>query len=71
MTWNTDHNVLDPNLTAVALRGRALPADHYVQVRAWERRRAIRRVVGAWIEAAVLAGALAGAALLVYAWGWR
>jgi hypothetical protein len=57
--WDTRSNQLDANLTAIALRARAHPEAHYVQVRAWERDRRRRRTI---------ADALLGAALMLATW---
>lgn len=65
--WNTAAQTLDPNLTAIALRGRAHPEAHYVQVRAWEARRRRQRWLANLGSGLVLAGALAGAVVLLAA----
>jgi hypothetical protein len=64
--------VLDPGLTALALRGRQEPEGHWLRVRAWERRRAWARVWWDAVLGVVVLGAAVGAwALALYLIGWR
>lgn len=66
--WDTSRLTLDPNLTAIALRGRAHPDQHWVQVRAWEARRRRRRVLADAILGALILGLTVGLWYAALAW---
>jgi hypothetical protein len=67
VTWSTDRQTLDPGITRITLAGRAQPEAHYVQVRAWERKRRRQRWLANLGSGLVLVFALAGAVVLLSA----